>query len=160
MAFWGAKSISHFCNSDDPGQSGEDGNEGNSLSARTGSAWACRSMQARSDDLLLRVVRELVGFYFPVIQLRGTKTQFSSRLVGCGRVSITQPKLVIRSIEVRPSAWHHQPARMIWTTHHRTCNNGLPCKIVPPAQQTLPLLQIECSQFSAYPKILADVELE
>ena len=103
-----------------------------------------------------------LGSIFPVIQLRGTKTQFSSRLVGCGTSINYTTKTSNTSIEVRPSAsaWHHQPARMIWTTHHRTCNNGLPCKIVPPAQQTLPLLQIECSQFSAYPKILAGVELE
>src|SRR5882757_3240066 len=84
MAFWGAKNISHFCNSDHPGQSGETATRGIHSQHSRDRLGACRSMQARSDDLLLRVVRELVGFYFPVIQLRGTKTQFSSRLVGCG----------------------------------------------------------------------------
>jgi hypothetical protein len=73
MAFWEAKNISHFCNSDDPGQSGETATRGILSQHARDRLGACRSMQARSDDLLLRVVRELVGFYFPVIQLRGTK---------------------------------------------------------------------------------------
>ena len=70
--FGGQKTFHIFVNSDDPGQSGEYGNEGEFFShQRTGSARACRSMQAWSDDLLLCVVRELVGFYFPGHPIEG-----------------------------------------------------------------------------------------